>query len=344
MERRSDRAARGLGLGSGVVAGAVFYVGTLVLIAVQEGVRRGPALLSALAFTALGGLCGFLFGVPRTQQSDAPPGPDAAGYRLRVNTNLEQISDWLTKILVGITLVQLGQLPGLLQRLSAYLALGMGQGAPGAEVTALVIVLYALVVGFSFAYLATRLLLSQAFKHADESLLQVEVGARALGLQHAEERKALLLEDLQVQALALRRRATADGAALVLPAAVAGAPKRQVLWVDDHPSNNAYEVKFLAALGVQVEQVVSTEAALQRLGAARFAAVVSDLRRVEAGVEQAQAGVALLHQVRAQAPDLPFLFYTSREPSADPGASAVPVLRSPTVLFETLLGTLGLFP
>src|SRR6266508_6277591 len=64
------------------------------------------ALVAGGAFVA-GGLLGFLFGIPRSLA-----GPEgsvdgaAAGGAYRPNTNLEQISDWLTKILVGVGLVQ----------------------------------------------------------------------------------------------------------------------------------------------------------------------------------------------------------------------------------------------
>lgn len=49
---------------------------------------------------------GFVFGIPRINTTDAvvigrPP------RLVRPNSNLEQISDWLTKILVGVSLTQL---------------------------------------------------------------------------------------------------------------------------------------------------------------------------------------------------------------------------------------------
>ncbi len=77
------------------------------------------AILSAFACLAAGGIMGFLFGVPRVFQNDGSrssaepnadrdnpsghppePTPSMPTYRMQVNTNLEQISDWLTKIIV----------------------------------------------------------------------------------------------------------------------------------------------------------------------------------------------------------------------------------------------------
>ena len=68
----------------------------------------GSGLFLAGASTLVGSLAGFLFGVPVRERE---PGTDDTGSAnrsigYRPNTNLEQISDWLTKIIVGIGLVQ----------------------------------------------------------------------------------------------------------------------------------------------------------------------------------------------------------------------------------------------
>jgi hypothetical protein len=88
------------------------------------------AISWALAWTAAGFVLGFLFGIPKVSQKaprSSAQDPDSitdsqddegrsSPYPLRVNTNLEDISDWLTKILVGATLTQLLRIPGLLKR------------------------------------------------------------------------------------------------------------------------------------------------------------------------------------------------------------------------------------
>ena len=53
----------------------------------------------------------------------------AAEYR--VNTNLEQISDWLTKILVGVGLVQLGAIIDSLGDLADFLGPALGNDVTG---------------------------------------------------------------------------------------------------------------------------------------------------------------------------------------------------------------------
>jgi hypothetical protein len=120
------------------------------------------ALLLGLAALLAGGLIGFLFGVPRKLQEARPA--NELGYA--GNTNLEQISDWLTKILVGVGLTQILQIPGQLQRLTGFLAPGLGNQS-SSQVFALSLLGYFSVGGFLIGYLSTRLLLARAFVQAD---------------------------------------------------------------------------------------------------------------------------------------------------------------------------------
>jgi hypothetical protein len=64
------------------------------------------ALLIAGGAFVTGGLLGFLFGIPRALTGRAEDDVES-GRGYGANTNLEQISDWLTKILVGVGLVQI---------------------------------------------------------------------------------------------------------------------------------------------------------------------------------------------------------------------------------------------
>jgi|GEM_PF-2204821 len=137
-------------------------------------------ILVAGASFVIGGFLGFLFGIPRTLQSDRPlvspthingASQEASDHsntslEYRANTNLEQISDWLTKILVGVGLTQIGHLPAALQTLGSSLAPGLGN-AKDSPSFAVVILLYFLVGGFLPGYLLTRLLLPGAFRQAD---------------------------------------------------------------------------------------------------------------------------------------------------------------------------------
>jgi hypothetical protein len=68
----------------------------------------GLSFTVALASLFCGGIMGFLFGIPKKMQTSTSS--TAVTNRFTDNTNLEEISDWLTKIIVGITLVQLPKL------------------------------------------------------------------------------------------------------------------------------------------------------------------------------------------------------------------------------------------
>lgn len=65
----------------------------------------GIGVLGALAAFVSGGFLGFLFGIPKmTNSGTQVTGGQQSNFTH--NTNLEQISDWLTKILVGIGLAE----------------------------------------------------------------------------------------------------------------------------------------------------------------------------------------------------------------------------------------------
>jgi hypothetical protein len=181
--REKFRSLFGVGL-----FGALLLLG-LAAVASYAPTLAGAGLAAALA--VVGVLLGFLFGIPRTLQSDAPvegaaivegtaaptgaapavPAPTQA-LVYRINSNLEQISDWLTKTLVGLGLTQLTTAPDRLREMGAYFAPALGGAAEVAERVAVVAIIYFLVCGFLFGYLWTRLFLASAFKWADANIVQ----------------------------------------------------------------------------------------------------------------------------------------------------------------------------
>jgi hypothetical protein len=83
---------------------------------------------------------------------------------LAVNTNLDDVSDWLTKIVVGVGLVELREIPGLLLRLARLIAgeLGVNQ-VP----FIIAVIAYFTTVGFISGYLTTRMFFERVFRIAD---------------------------------------------------------------------------------------------------------------------------------------------------------------------------------
>lgn len=160
----------------------------------------GVGLLAAGATWLVGVVVGFLFGIPHIRQGEtssslkssstpsAPNAPapslqdkahiesqpsgldDGTDDRYRANTNLEQVSDWLTKIIVGVGLTKLSVIPRKLEGLAYYIAAGMRTGtsvSPSQEPFALAICLYFSSCGFLFGFLWARLYLGRAFRFAD---------------------------------------------------------------------------------------------------------------------------------------------------------------------------------
>jgi MFS family permease len=135
-------------------------------------------LLIAAAALAAGLFLGFLFGIPKAaQESSSQTGtqtpadqtantPSAVAAQtkatLKANTNLVQISDWLTKMIVGVGLYQLSKLPGKLKLLADYFA-ALGPPSP----LVLAILGYFGIFGFLLGYLWARIYLTKEFEDAD---------------------------------------------------------------------------------------------------------------------------------------------------------------------------------
>jgi hypothetical protein len=132
------------------------------------GAFIGADLLVAAAAAAAGALFGFIFGIPRTLDpassavvaTAAERGGPASHALMAANTNLERISDWLTTLLIGATLVQIKDIAAWVGSLGKNL-LSAGAGANDAVVP--IIVIYFFALSFLGVYLITRLYLTSAF-------------------------------------------------------------------------------------------------------------------------------------------------------------------------------------
>jgi hypothetical protein len=182
-------------------------------------VTASVGILIAGASAFIGGALGFLFGIPRTlQQADGSPesggdqqneksGSSANRIDYRVNTNLEQISDWLTKIIVGVGLTQITEIRNGLLSLTAFASKGLGSQGPE-QVIVLALICYSTVLGFLFGYLWTRLFLAGALRVADQS---------AIGTLVAEVKKATTKAESTDRKLEeLKKQSEMDAAALNL--------------------------------------------------------------------------------------------------------------------------------
>ncbi|MDZ7626608.1 MAG: hypothetical protein U5J96_19430 [Ignavibacteriaceae bacterium] len=143
---------------------SIFYItfmlgmGVLIicLYSIALGSEKFLSVLSisaiiALTSTIVGAFIGFIFGIPRT-----PAAKDSEN--IAANTNLEEISDWITKIIVGVSLVQLNQLSGGIVELGNTLAHGMGNH-PSSFVFSVSTMIFYFVGGFFLGYLWSRIYL-----------------------------------------------------------------------------------------------------------------------------------------------------------------------------------------
>ncbi|WP_155123610.1 MULTISPECIES: hypothetical protein [unclassified Actinoplanes] len=151
-------------IGIGILAA----VAALVVFSSQQA--AGTAIFAvgivvSLAAMLSGGLIGFVFGVPR-QLTTENAERRADSFGVAANTNLEQISDWLTKILVGVGLTQFHSIGKSAVDLFGALAPSFGGGVAG-KAFAGGLVTFSAVFGLVTGWLYTRLVLGTAMVRAD---------------------------------------------------------------------------------------------------------------------------------------------------------------------------------
>lgn len=209
--RRDNLRAQGLQVSGNTIADAavpavlisnviLFLVSGLTVVSFcTAGDRCGwaAAMIWSMATLLIGGLVGFLFGMPRSAESTAEVAAAAAASAAakavtetarrqglvgaaeqeqkvetpptRAERPIEEIADWLTKTIVGIGLVNLKDMPGELRRWAEYVARGVAIGHGGKFAIAgwsgdpasfvLGFLLYFACFGFLAGYLLTQLFL-----------------------------------------------------------------------------------------------------------------------------------------------------------------------------------------
>lgn len=144
-------------------------------------------LMISLAATLGAGLIGFIFGMPyaRDTAGNSPVAPaegneaqklQSPATAYRPNTSLEQISDWLTKILVGVGLVEINRAPDVLARVVRFLSPSLDAGAEARPIVAAVLIFFC-VCGFLFGFLWARLYLRRWFVLYDQEAFKKELVA-----------------------------------------------------------------------------------------------------------------------------------------------------------------------
>lgn len=111
----------------------------------------------------------------------------------------------------------------------------------------------------------------------------------------------------------------------------------RVLWVDDHPENNAFEMDALAQV-LRIRTATTNEEALTLLGSGEFDAVISDVFRDEDSPTD-PSGPRLLRALRGQPhlASLPFVFYTGERSAASLADTAAEWQATVTTQFRALV-------
>lgn len=317
-----------------------------------------PALLWSMGLCVSGMLLGFLFGIPRSLPSGATNaaseanGSDAAGAGagagaapgdksllsgtpapMEINSNLVEVSDWLTKIIVGVGLIELKSLPAATRSMTGFIAPSLAIDADIAKAVVGAIMLFFSVHGFLTGYLLTRIYLSIIIKRADNLVKNTSVrldSGKEIDVSELSRLQQKSLEDMQeavTQLLLAEGKDEADNAAAnvgltTLTDQAAEKTPVNVLWLDDHPRNNTLLVEQLVRQHIRVDLVQSTAQALSLLSKKPYALLITDMARLEGGQRQPDAGVQTVREVRQLHPSLPIIVYCSKNTAVTYGQQA----------------------
>src|ERR1700722_17532655 len=173
--------------------GTIAAMTLLALVAAMVTTRSaaGSAFVLGVGLTAGGFVIGLLFSVPRafavagditqplTRSVDSNEAGDSVQTRplYALNTNLEQVSDWLTKIIVGVGLVEAQHLTTFVWNAAVTLGGQFNQSEPsldadGATTLAVGMLISFPLLGFLLGFLSIRLYISRAMRAADEDVLK----------------------------------------------------------------------------------------------------------------------------------------------------------------------------
>ena len=314
---------------------------SLALVIAYKGFGNLSAVLWAVACLIVGGLIGFLFGIPRVLQGTNPPPidgkSDPTDYRQQVNTNLEQISDWLTKIIVGVGLVELRTLPDRIQRMAQFIASGIG-GTQADEVFASALIIYFSIIGFLGGYLVTRIYLAGAFTRADlESQNTVKFAGQTLTIAQVSKEFSAQIDDVRSQILQLsqqpQQRSVPEAKGDIGEITPYSSDNRAILWVDDDPKANSILIDQLTRRGFEVVTSSSASDAINKAKSGRFGRIICDMSNV--------AGIPLIKAIREHDAHVPIVVYATpndvdRYRSEALTAGATDITASQTELYRAL--------
>ncbi len=280
------------------------------------GRAAGVVLLAGLAAWMCGSLLGFLFGIPRVLASEkasaaasSPPpapasqpptpapapgssaaqpapapgavppaqsAPTPAQPLLKTNSNLEEVSDWLTKIIVGAGLIEIHKVADVFAGFQTFLEPYVSKDDKVTPIVASIYVVFMLLAGFMWMYLETRIVLSRIFAGL-EGMLRNTLEKAQDDLASAQKRKEEAQQDASTFDTALKDLLQASVPTGAL-AKAATSLKEAAKTERADPTLKAYAAQALAAAGQPEEarKVLQSEGALPPSLGAMMLALYSD--------------------------------------------------------------------
>ena len=183
-----------------IIVVTMLIIGILTIISNAAGVATefkfflnsaSTGLLISGAFFSAGSLAGFLFAIPKLIQNQSVVSNSENNRPIIVhNDNLVQISDWLTKIIVGVGLTQLYNIPSFIIKIGDKFKDSFGFNEAGRN-AAIGAVLYFLIIGFLCVYIWTRLYFVKLLKDLDDVLNPISELTKIVNQNAKEQDKRL---------------------------------------------------------------------------------------------------------------------------------------------------------
>jgi hypothetical protein len=159
----------------------------------------GCGVLIAGASMLAGGFLGFIFGVPSITQDPLS--------KIKYNDNLIQISDWLTKIIVGVGLTSLTKIPSWIFRLGGKFQINFGNDEWGRNI-AIAIICFFFLLGFLTLYFWTKTDYSKIVMDVDEDLARKKLAAAEIIIKQEKGKSEAVLDAKNKMAEALTKEVT----------------------------------------------------------------------------------------------------------------------------------------
>lgn len=144
--------------------------------------------------------------------------------------------------------------------------------------------------------------------------MQIKVGGLELSVQDAAKAHGKNIVEIQQRLAAIEANSniSQDFAPGKIELEDFDRKNRSILWVDDFPSNNAFLIDSLREKNVEVVLSLGTDDALEKLRYRKFGAIITDLGRVENGVDNPNAGFDLIGRIRSSGDEVPILVFAGR--------------------------------